>query len=100
MTTLIPREQDLFMHRFIYFPLLCVGLVCIQESPRRRERGGCVEAVLRVKEASWRVGLHTQESIQEAGGVSTFSSGTTLWYLSIDFFFKKNLFYGHMMLSG
>lgn len=85
MTTLIRREQDLFMHSFIYFPLLCVGLVCIQGSPRRRERGGCVEAVLRVKEASWRVGLHAQESIQEAGGVSTFSSGTTLWYLSIDF---------------
>lgn len=43
-----------------------------------------MEAVLRIKEAPWRVGLHTQESVQEAGGVSTFSSGATLWYMGID----------------
>lgn len=40
-----------------------------------------MEAVLRVKEAPWRVGLHTQESVQETGGVSTFSSGASLWYM-------------------
>lgn len=42
-----------------------------------------MEAVLRVKEAPWRVGLHTQESVQETGGVSTFSSGASLWYVGI-----------------
>lgn len=57
-----------------------------------------MEAVLRVKEAPWRVGLHTQESVPEAGGVSTFSSGASLWYMGIAL--KKNLFHGHMMLSG
>lgn len=57
-----------------------------------------MEAVLRVKEAPWRVGLHTQESVQETGGVSTFSSGTSLWYMGIAF--KKNFFYGHTILSG
>lgn len=40
-----------------------------------------MEAVLRVKEAPWRVGLHTQESVPEAGGLSTVSSGASLWYM-------------------
>lgn len=39
-----------------------------------------MEALLRVKEAARRAGLHAQESVQEAGGVSAFSPGATLWY--------------------
>lgn len=38
-----------------------------------------MEEVLRAEETSWRVGLHAQEPVQKTGGVSTFSSCTSLW---------------------
>lgn len=53
-----------------------------------------MEAVLRVKEAPWRVGLHTQEPVQETGGLSTFSSGTSLWYMCTAFK-RKTLLWSH-----
>lgn len=56
-----------------------------------------MEAVLRIKEAPRRVGLHTQESVQEDGGVSTVSSSASLWYTGKAL---KQLFCGHLMLSG
>lgn len=39
-----------------------------------------MEAVLRAEEAPWGVGLHAQEPVQKTGGVSTFSTRTSLWY--------------------
>lgn len=39
-----------------------------------------MEEVLRAEEAPWGVGLHAQEPVQKTGGLSTFSSRTSLWY--------------------
>lgn len=39
-----------------------------------------MEAVLRAEEAPWGVGLYAQEPVQKTGGVSTFSTCTSLWY--------------------
>lgn len=48
-----------------------------------------MEAVLGAEEAPRRVGLHAQESVQETGGVSTFSSGAGLWCVGIALKKKK-----------
>lgn len=39
-----------------------------------------MEEVLRAEEAPWGVGLHAQEPVQKTGGLSSFSSRTSLWY--------------------
>ncbi len=77
------REPDLMLNmQYVKYSVsspVCFA-VCVQASPGGCEGGGRVEEVLRAEEAPCGVGLHTQEPVQETGGVSTFSPCTSLWY--------------------